>query len=417
MKRAGGEKTPPDIVMKAISQGLKDFLKMESSAGIVLMFAAFLALVFNNTVLSGLYSAFLMTPVEFRIGNIELAKPLLLWINDGLMAIFFFLIGLEIKRELIDGKLTGLDRSLLPMIAAVGGMVFPALVFISINQGIDENMRGWAIPAATDIAFALGILALLGKRVPVSLKVLLLAIAIIDDLLAITIIALFYTESLAVNYLLMAAVVFAGLVMLNRSNVSNGVPYAILAAVMWFLVLKSGVHATLAGVLTAFTIPMRTIKEGQKPLLQSLEHSLHPWVAFMILPIFAFANAGISFAGLTLSDLFAPLPLGIAMGLFIGKQIGIVGSIWMVVRLKIAKLPEGVNWRHVYGLSLLTGVGFTMSLFIGGLAFSSPEDINAVRIGVLSGSLLSAVCGALVLGLAPARKEKELTPDLAAKAA
>jgi len=322
---------------------------------------------------------------------------LLLWINDGLMAIFFFLVGLEIKREIIEGRLSSIQKAALPIIAAIGGMIVPALIYAIFNLEDPTALKGWAIPAATDIAFALGILALLGSRVPIALKVFLLALAIIDDLGAIIIIALFYTSELSVEVLAIAAIGMGVLGYLNYRGVTRLAPYLVTGLVIWVCVLKSGVHATLAGVIIALFIPLRLRDTQDQSPLKVVEHGLAPWVAFGIMPIFAFANAGVSLSGLSFDDLFAGIPLGIALGLFLGKQIGIMGFVWGGVRLGIAKLPDGASWSQIYGISMLAGIGFTMSLFIGTLAFSDPEHAAAVRIGVLAGSIASAILGFLLL--------------------
>ncbi|WP_133485167.1 Na+/H+ antiporter NhaA [Aliiroseovarius marinus] len=375
---------------------IQAFMKLEASAGLILMGVALLAMLAANTALAPYYDSFLNTNVRAGIGGFEISKPALLWINDGLMAIFFFLVGLEIKREVLTGELSSFDKAVLPVLAAIGGMAIPGLVFVALNWSTPENLNGWAIPTATDIAFALGILALLGTRAPVALKVFLLAIAIIDDLGAIVIIAVFYTSELSTNALTLSMLGFALAVALNRMGVQRVAPYLIIGVFMWVFVLKSGVHATLAGVLIALTIPLKA-KDGDKALLYKLEHELHPWVAFLILPVFAFANAGVSLQGISFSDLMQPLPLGIAAGLFIGKQIGVFGATWIGVKSGLARLPEGVTWHHVYGVACLTGVGFTMSLFIGSLAFGADETMNAVRLGVISGSILSGLVGFAVL--------------------
>ncbi|KWV94650.1 Na+/H+ antiporter NhaA [Erythrobacter sp. AP23] len=381
------------------AERLRAFIASESAGGIILIVAAAIALAIANSSLLDDYKSFLATPVNFTAGDlIAIDKPLLLWINDGLMALFFFLIGLEVKREIVTGALRNWKQAALPVYAAIGGMAVPALVFVAINAGSPENIRGWAIPAATDIAFALGLLALLGSRVPVALKALLLAIAIIDDIGAIAIIALFYTEDMNVAALGLAMVPAAGMLLLNRMGIARTIPYFLLGAFLWICVLKSGVHATLAGVLTAMFVPIAT---GDERPLERLEHALHAWVAFLILPIFAFANAGVSFASAGLEALLAPLSLGIAAGLVVGKQAGIFGACWIAVRSGLATMPPGVTWRHVYGLSCLAGIGFTMSLFIGGLAFVDPEQVDAVKMGVLSGSLASAMIGMSVLAKAP----------------
>lgn len=385
-------------MVQRVQAQIQDFLKQESSGGLVLMAAAVLAMIVNNTALASVYQGFLNLPIVIQVGPLEIAKPLLLWVNDGLMAVFFFLVGLEIKREIVEGELSSFDKAALPIVAAVGGMAVPAGVFALLNMGDPEAIRGWAIPAATDIAFALGILALMGPRVPVALKIFLLAVAIIDDLGAIVIIAAFYTADVSTTSLLVAGIGLAFLIGLNLSGVGRIAPYVIIGIIMWVAVLKSGVHATLAGVLLAFTIPMRTKDEGAHPSpLKHLEHELHLWVAFLVLPIFAFSNAGVSLGELSLSDVVAPLPLGIALGLLIGKQVGIMTLCYLGVRSGLCKLPTGVTWKQIYGVACLCGIGFTMSLFIGTLAFSDPDHLNAVRLGVLMGSIASAIVGFLVL--------------------
>lgn len=386
--------------MSVIVARIQNFLRLESSAGILLMLAALMALIASNSMLSAVYGGFLTTPVVVQVGALEIAKPLLLWINDGLMAVFFFLIGLEIKREILEGELSSFDKAALPLIAAVGGMAGPALIYVLINWATPETLNGWAIPAATDIAFALGVLMLMGRSVPTSLKVFLLAIAIIDDLGAITVIALFYTSDLSTMALGLAATGLAALIVLNRAGVKTITPYALIGVFIWVCVLKSGVHATLAGVLTALAIPIHgKTKETQSPL-HKLEHGLHPWIAFGVLPIFAFANAGVSLSGLSLEDLAAPITLGVAAGLFVGKQIGVFGATFLAVNAGIARRPEGTNWTHIYGVACLTGIGFTMSLFIGMLAFDERDSLDQVRIGVLAGSILSAFAGVIALKLA-----------------
>ena len=388
------------------TERLRAFIASESAGGIVLIVAAAVALAIANSALLPAYEAFLATPVVFSAGSlVAIDKPLLLWINDGLMALFFFLIGLEVKREIVTGQLRSWKQASLPIIAAIGGMAIPAIVFVALNLGSPENLRGWAIPAATDIAFALGLLALLGSRVPVALKALLLAIAIIDDIGAIAIIAIFYTENMNLAALALALVPAAAMLLLNRAGVARTIPYFLFAALLWICVLKSGVHATLAGVVTALFVPIAT---GDERPLERLEHALHPWVAFLILPIFAFSNAGVSFAGAGLDALLAPLSLGIAAGLVIGKQLGIFGACWLAVKAGWARLPEGVGFRHVYGLSCLAGIGFTMSLFIGNLAFVDPQQIAAVKFGVLGGSLVSAITGIVVLRFASPRKQTQV---------
>ena len=378
------------------TQRLRAFIASESAGGIVLIVAAAIALVIANSALLAGYQSLLATPVNFTAGElVSIDKPLLLWINDGLMALFFFLIGLEVKREIVTGQLQSWKQASLPVFAAVGGMVIPALVFVAINAGSPDNIRGWAIPAATDIAFALGLLALLGSRVPVALKALLLAIAIIDDIGAIAIIALFYTPGVDLAMFGAAGVVLVLLAGFGYMRLGSSIPYAILGVALWYFVLKSGVHATLAGVALAMCIPM-TDRKGEAKL-EHWEHGLHPWVAFMVVPIFALANAGVSFEGMEPAALLAPLPLGIALGLLIGKQLGIVGLAWLAVKSGIARLPQGVGWLQVWGLSLIAGIGFTMSLFIGNLAFADPAMINAVKLGVLAGSIVSALLGVTIL--------------------
>ncbi len=381
-------------------RSFREFIRLESSAGIILFFAAILALIIDNTPLHVYYHSFIDSDITLRFRSFALEKPLLLWINDGFMAIFFLLVGLEIKRELIEGELRTVSKALLPGIAALGGMVVPALFYLACTYEDPVAVHGWAIPMATDIAFSLGILALLGKRVPLQLKVFLTALAIFDDLGAIIVIAIFYTSNISVLMLLVAIILILILYILNRYNVTNYVPYMLLGITLWVCVLKSGVHATLAGIVVAFAIPMQNKKvpHAASPV-RKLEHKLHPWVAFGVLPIFAFVNAGVSFDGLKFAHLVSAIPLGIAGGLFIGKQLGIWGASMLAVRLKIAKLPKKVTGYGLYGLSLLAGVGFTMSLFIGGLAFDqgSREFAAYVRFGVLVGSALSGIVGYLIL--------------------
>jgi len=394
----------------ALKRGAQAFFTHEAAGGIVLIAAAALALVLVNSPISWLYDALLDTPMVIQIGALAIDKPLLLWINDGLMAVFFFLVGLEIKREIVEGRLSSPRTAAFPLVAAIGGMLAPALIYVGINQGDAVALRGWAIPAATDIAFALGILALLGSRVPVALKVFLLALAIIDDLGAIIIIALFYSSKLSLPILGIAAAGTAVLAYLNYRGVTRTAPYLITGLVVWVCVLKSGVHATLAGVIVALFIPLRTANENEEPPLKRVEHNLAPWVSFAVMPIFAFANAGVALHGLSFDDLFAGIPLGVALGLLIGKQLGIMSFLWAAVRLGIARLPDGTSWAQVYGVSALAGIGFTMSLFIGTLAFSDPEHTAGVRIGVLSGSIASALIGyfALRLSLRPVDNHAEL---------
>ena len=382
-------------MVKAIAPMLRDFLQKESAGGIVLIFAAALALAVANSPLASAYSGLLDIPVVAAFGSFVIDKPILLWINDGLMAVFFFLVGLEVKREVLEGQLSSWNKASLPLIAAIGGMAIPALIFSGLNLDSPENIRGWAIPAATDIAFALGILSLLGPRVPVALKALLLAIAVIDDIGAIAIIALFYSGELDTGMLGAAAVVFVIMLAVGRASVQSTIPYILLAILMWAFVLKSGVHATLAGVAAALTIPLDANSDHGP--LERMEHALHPWVAFLVIPIFGFANAGVTLVGLEPSALIEPLPLGIALGLLIGKQVGIFGFAWLAVKAKLAALPDEVNWRQIHALSLLAAIGFTMSLFIGNLAFATPEQVDAVKLGVLSGSTIAAIAGYFLL--------------------
>jgi NhaA family Na+:H+ antiporter len=377
---------------------IKQFLKMEASAGMLLIFAAVAALLIANTPLGFLYDSFLNVPVAVQVGQLEIAKPLLLWINDGLMAVFFFLVGLEVKREFMEGELSTPSQIALPAFAAFGGMAVPAAIYVFLNQGDAASLNGWAIPTATDIAFALGILALLGSRVPLSLKVLLTAIAIFDDLGAILIIAFFYTDNLSLAALAGAAVAVIGLIVVNRRGITRPAPFVLLGIILWVCVLKSGVHATLAGVVTAFAIPMTSRDEGGS-LLKHMEYALHPWVAFAILPLFAFANAGVSFSGIGVESFLEPVKLGISMGLFIGKQIGVFLLMWLCIKLSLAPMPPSTNWGQLYGVSLLCGIGFTMSLFIGSLAFEHTGFDAPIRLGVLTGSAICALAGFLVLKL------------------
>ena len=379
-------------------EAIREFLTLESASGIILVGAAVLALIISNSPLSGLYDLFLDTPVEIRIGALLVAKPLLLWINDGLMAVFFLLIGLEVKREILDGQLSSISQVALPGIAAVGGMAIPALIYVIFNINNPSALDGWAIPAATDIAFALGILALLGSRVPLSLKLFLLTLAIIDDLGAIVIIAIFYSGDLSLTSLIFAAVAIAILCAMNLLGVKRIAAYIVVGVILWICVLKSGVHATLAGVVLAFAIPLRTNEDEPCPL-REMEHSLHPWIAFGIMPIFAFANAGVSLEGMSFGSLFEPIPIGIALGLFVGKQVGVFGFSMAAVKLGLAKLPSDLNWRLIYGTSILCGIGFTMSLFISTLAFDSTiaDDAVSARIGILVGSFISAIAGYFIL--------------------
>ena len=391
--------------MKNIVNALAEFLKLETAGGLLLVGAAALAIALANSPLAPLYDAFLDTPVELRIGGFEIAKPLLLWINDGLMAVFFFLVGLELKREMLEGELSRPSQVALPAFAAAAGMAVPALLYIALNVGNPVALRGWAIPTATDIAFALGVLALLGARVPASLKVFLLTLAILDDLGAIVIIALFFAGKLSLVSLAVAGGALVMLAVLNRRGVTAVSPYILVGIVMWAAVLKSGVHATLAGVALAFFIPLRIAQPDAEPPLRRLERLLHPPVAYGILPLFAFANAGVSLAGLPASAFTDPLPLGIALGLLLGKTAGVFAAALLAVKSGLAQLPEKCGWLHMLGISALCGIGFTMSLFIAGLAFGEDATLLTVesRLGILAGSLASGITGYLILRLAPVR--------------
>jgi len=387
---------------------LEEFIKKESSSGVLLIFATILALTLKNTMFSEYYSAFLRTPVEIRFADLHIAKPLLLWINDGLMAIFFLLIGLEVKREFLEGQLSSPSQVALPGIAAIGGMAVPALFYMWINHNDPTAMRGWAIPTATDIAFALGILALLGKRVPLSLKVFLMALAIIDDLGAIVIIALFYTVELSTLSIFIAATALAILISLNILGVTKKAAYIIIGVVLWVSVLKSGVHATLAGVALAFTIPLKNkTREGEIfSLSKEMEHDLHYWVAFFILPLFAFVNAGVDLRNVSLDQMTAGVPLGIMAGLFLGKQIGVFGFSWIAIKLGLAKIPENSTWLQLYGVAILTGIGFTMSLFVDSLAFTDGNLYQqADKLAVLIASFSAGLAGYTVLRIARYSKE------------
>ncbi|HSR74296.1 MAG TPA: Na+/H+ antiporter NhaA [Sulfurovum sp.] len=388
------------------TQFLKEFIQKESSSGIILIFVTILALLLQNSFMSGFYTSFLHTPVEIRFGELQIAKPLLLWVNDGLMAVFFFLIGLEVKREVKEGHLSSLSQITLPGIAALGGMIVPALVFIAFNRGESFAMNGWAIPTATDIAFALGILSLLGNRVPVSLKIFLMALAIIDDLGAIVIIAIFYTSELSSLSITIAGISLMVLFIMNRMDVAIKSAYIVVGIVLWVSVLKSGVHATLAGVALAFMIPLSSKnKNGEKfSMAKEMEHDLHNWVAFFILPLFAFVNAGVDLKGISLEEMAGTVPLGIMLGLFIGKQVGVFGFSWLAIKMGIASLPKESDWALLYGVSVLTGIGFTMSLFVDTLAYNDSKIFYyADKLAILLGSFFSAIVGYIILRLKTAK--------------
>ena len=380
-----------------LSKPFKWFFKLEAASGLILLIAAILALIISNSNYSDIYFHSLKKYLFIGVNDFGLKLSVHHWINDALMAIFFFFVTLEIKREFIQGELSNFKQALLPIIAAVGGMVVPALFYIIINYENPETINGWAIPSATDIAFSLGILSLLGSRVPISLKVFLTALAIIDDLGAILIIAFFYSGDLSIPYLSLILLSYIVLLILNKFSIKIFTPYLLVGLLMWFFTYKSGIHATIAGVLLASTIPHRS-KEKDFSLLIKIEHAISTYVAFFIMPIFAFANAGVNLAGLSLSSLLSPVPLGILLGLFFGKQIGVLLFSYVSIKLKLAEVPNNSNWLTLYGVSILTGIGFTMSLFVGNLAFvENPQYIDGVKIGVLTGSLLSTVFGYLVL--------------------
>ncbi len=398
------------------TKSLKEFIQLESFAGILLVMTALAALVVSNSALSSLYDGLLNTPLAISLGTFSIDKPILLWINDGLMAIFFLLVGLEVKREILEGQLSSKDQLILPAVAALSGFIVPALFYVIINSGQPESLNGWAIPAATDIAFALGILMLLGKRVPLALKVFLTSVAIFDDIAAIVVIAIFYSDDLSVLSLLLGGFGITVLLILNRLGIKSLTPFILVGIVVWVFVLKSGVHATLAGFILGLTIPIGTrdtsgSAQSHDSPLRYLEHALHPWVAYAIMPIFAFANAGVSFKGVDSSIVFSSVSIGIAAGLFLGKQLGVFAAIWVMIKFGFARMPKDTAWLSMYGVSLLTGVGFTMSLFIGTLAFEHGNFDHTVstRVGVFIGSLLSAVAGFAVLKYALNRLPEKST--------
>ena len=380
-----------------ISGPFKWFFKLEAASGILLLISAIIALLISNSQYSEIYFISLQKYIFVGINNFGLKLSVLHWINDALMAIFFFFVTLEIKREFIQGELSNVKQALLPIIGAIGGMLVPALIYIFINFGNNETLNGWAIPSATDIAFSIGILSLLGSRVPISLKVFLTALAIIDDLGAIIIIAFFYTGDLSYKYLVLLIIAFTFLLLLNKLNIKKFLPYLIIGLSLWFFTHESGIHATISGVLLACTIPHRK-KEHDFSLLTKIEHSISPYVAYYIMPLFAFANAGVSLQGLSLTSFLSPVPLGILLGLFIGKQIGVFVFSYISIKLGYAQMPNSSNWLSLYGVGILTGIGFTMSLFVGNLAFiENTQYLDGVKIGVLSGSLLSTVVGYFLL--------------------
>ena len=403
----------PKTILVRAQRALADFLSLEAAGGVILVLAAVVAMLMANSPLDDIYDAFRDMPVSIRFGALEIAKPLLLWINDGLMAVFFLLVSLEIKREVLSGQLSSRDQLMLPVVCAIAGVAAPALGYFALNHGDAEAIRGWAVPTATDIAFALGVLALLGSRVPLGMKLLLSTIAVVDDLIAILIIALFYSHGLSWVALGWAAVAIAGMVVLNRLLVMRIAPYMLLGVILWVSVLKSGVHATLAGVVTGLMIPHLDPRNDiddaiEHSPLEHVEHALHPWVAFGILPVFAFANAGLALGELKLAQLLDPIPAGIVLGLVLGKPIGIVGAALLMRATGLARFPDGMDLRAMLGLGLLCGIGFTMSLFIGSLAFSrSPLHYTESVIGILLASVVSAIQGLLwlrmVLPRTPAR--------------
>jgi len=384
-----------------ITSPFKWFFKLEAASGLLLLISAVIALFISNSNLSNLYFETLNRYLFVGINNFGIKMSLLHWINDALMAVFFFFVTLEIKREFLQGELSNRKQALLPIIAAIGGMLVPALIYVYINFQTGDTLNGWAIPSATDIAFSLGVLSLLGSRVPISLKVFLTALAIIDDLGAIVIIAFFYSGDLSIKYLSLLLITFIALIILNKFNIKKFIPYLLLGLILWFFTHESGIHATISGVLLATVIPHRK-KEKDFSLLTKIEHGISPYVAFGIMPLFALANAGVSLSGMNFDSLLLPVPLGILLGLFIGKQVGVFLFSIISIKLKIAQMPNNANWLNFYGVGVLTGIGFTMSLFVGNLAFvENVQYISGVKIGVLTGSLLSTVLGYTLLLLAP----------------
>ncbi len=388
-------------MIQYISKSFRWFFKLEAASGLVLLFAAIIALIISNSDFSNLYFSTLEKYLFLGINNFGLKLSVLHWINDALMAIFFFFVTLEIKREFLQGELSNIKQALLPIIGAVGGMLVPALFYVFVNLGDSETLNGWAIPSATDIAFSLGVLSLLGKRVPLSLKVFLTALAIIDDLGAIVIIALFYSGDLSIKYLTLMLLAFIALLLINKFNIKKFLPYLVVGLFLWDFTHNSGIHATIAGVLLAITIPHRK-KEKDFSLLIKIEHAISPYVAFGIMPLFAFANAGVSLEGLSFASLLDKVPLGIVLGLFLGKQLGVFIFSYISIKLKIAQMPNDTSWYNFYGVGVLTGIGFTMSLFVGNLAFvDNMQYMDGVKIGVLTGSLLSTLFGYFLILLTP----------------
>lgn len=376
---------------------ISEFMETESASGLVMIGFAILAILSANSPFSGLYEDFIHTKITFGLGDSIASESLSHWVKDILMVFFFLIIGLELKREMCEGFLSKRDQILLPLFAAIGGMATPALIFLGINYNSSETINGWAIPSATDIAFALAILTMLGKNIPPAIKIFLLAVAIFDDLGAILIIAIFYNTGLALMPLTLAALGIITLFALNRTKVSTIAPYMLVGVFLWFCFYYSGIHTTLAGGIVGLSIPMREAGDSRHSPLNKIMHFMHPWVSFLVLPIFAFTSAGVSLQGLKLDSFFEPLPLGIALGLFFGKQIGIFGTSFLLIKSKLVSMPEATAWRHLYAVSVVAGIGFTMSLFIGMLAFSSPHLHEMVKLGVINGSLLCILWGAIVL--------------------
>lgn len=378
---------------------IKKFLALEASGGILLFLAAVIAMLLANSALGEWYHAFVFYPLGVQFGEYGFSAPFELWINDGLMAIFFLLVGMEIKRELLEGELSTFKQAILPFVAAAGGVALPAMIYAWFNWDSPQNLRGWAIPTATDIAFSLGVLALFGSRVPLGLKVFLTAVAVIDDLIAIVVIAFFYSSNLALEYLAGAAVCVALLAALRWKKINRFWPYLLIGAAMWFFTLKSGIHATIAGVMLGAMMPLKLQARNGESMLKTCEHALHPWVVYAIMPLFAFANAGISLHGVTLGSLGEPVTAGILAGLFAGKQLGIFLAAFLLIKLNVARKPQGASWAQLYAVCMIAGIGFTMSLFVGGLAFHDVAHATSIRLGVMLGSLLSAGAGGILLAM------------------